>query len=697
MNTSMKETADVLVVDDREDGLIALEAVLSDARTNVIKAGSGFEALDLIGSHDFAAILLDVQMPGIDGFETAHRIRESAAHRHIPILFVTAIDQDDRYVYRGYESGAVDYVFKPFDPIVLKSKVDVFINLHLKERKIREQEALLLQAERAERLRQLSELELEALRRYRSMADAIPHIVCRARADGALDYFNKVWIEYTGLSLEASVGDAWQSAVHPSDLQFLLKVWLEAMNESKSWEAEVRLRRHDGAYRWHLLRGTLDTSASGIVCGWIGSGTDIHERKVMEDELRIAKNLSDGANAAKTQFLANISHEIRTPLSAIIGFSDLLLNPSIQSERERLEYAVTIRRNGEQLLRLINEILDISKIEAGKLEVEILETDLSSVLEDVRPLFELQAEGKGLRFEIDCKRPVAKRIFTDPTRLRQILVNVVGNALKFTERGFVTLTLDHDDADPNDLRFVVSDSGIGIPESKRARLFQPFMQGDSSTSRRFGGTGLGLALSRKLAQSLGGDLRLRSSGSEGSTFELGLKCRPASDASFAVGKLKRDDNVFALEARGARENDAKLDGKRILLVDDAVDNQVLISRFLRLDGADVVVSGSGEDALAKIESDTSSFDLVLMDIQMPGMDGYAATAHLRSEGYEFPIIAFTAHALQSERDRCLNAGFDDHVTKPVKRATLVEKIRELSQKRTSSRRKARSARTELTT
>lgn len=660
---------DILVVDDRLDGLIALEAVLASERVNVVRAQSGREALSLLPHYDFAVILLDVQMPEMDGFQAAAKIKENDLFRHIPIVFVTAINNDDRYIYKGYETGAVDYVFKPFDPMILKSKVSVFIELFLQAKRIREQEMRLLEVERNERIRQLAELEVEALRRYQSLADAIPHIICRTRADSVPDYFNRFWTEYTGLSLEASLGSGWHKAFHKEDLDRVLRTWVDALISGTSFETECRLQRHDGVFHWHLIRAVPERRSGGEVIAWIGTAVDIDDRIRTEREIRRAKEEAESANLAKTQFLANVSHEIRTPLSAIIGFSELLLNPA-QPQEDRLQSAATIHRNGRQLLHLINEILDISKVESGKMELDTSETDLHQLLQEMCALFELKASEKGLLFEIriEGSKGVPSAIMTDPMRLRQILVNMVANAVKFTERGSVKLSVKEE---RGKLYLRVDDTGLGIPAGSRARLFQPFSQADSSTSRRFGGTGLGLALSKRFAESLGGDVTLIKSSSEGSIFEAKIACVPAGSVRLPAGLITRKTTVSAPQEpdRGALHDCA------ILLVDDAVDNQVLISRFLRMAGAQVEIAGGGQEALDKAEkglADGRAFDIVLMDIQMPGMDGYEATNHLRSRGWKKPIVALTAHALKSERERCLAAGFSDHFTKPVDRMKLIE-------------------------
>jgi PAS domain S-box-containing protein len=682
MNENAQKT-DILLVDDRRDGLIALEAVLGAPDINIVTALSGMEALALLPRHDFAVILLDVQMPGIDGFETAARIKAQEKYRNIPIVFVTAISSEERYVFRGYESGAVDYISKPFEPYVIKSKVSVFVNLHRQARLIRHQSSRLRDIERRDRARHLAELELESLRRYRSLADAIPHIVFHANTDGAVNYFNLLWSEVTGLTPERSSGDAWQSAFHPEDIQEFLRKWLDAMRTGDRFEAECRIfcRRKQGNSdfikvepRWHLVLGVPEKRSEATITAWICTATDIHDRKAAEVALIRAKEFADSANAAKTQFLANMSHEIRTPLSAILGFSELMMSPE-QTIPERIQAATTIRRNGEQLLDIINEILDISKVESGKLEIDMTRTDLQTLLTELRSLFELHANERGLAFKIEMEETIPRFIVTDSTRFRQILINIVGNAIKFTSAGSVGLALSKVDREDKKVELIVrvTDTGVGISTESRERLFKPFSQEDNSTSRRFGGTGLGLSLSRQLARALGGDVRIvESAPTLGSVFEVSILTHADPDDQGAVltrGPLPVRDTISA----AVRTADGTvLNTKRILLVEDAVDNQVLISRYLTFAGAAVQIANNGAEALDILK--TEAFDVVLMDIQMPVMDGYTATQTLRERGYKSRIIALTAHALNSEREKCLAAGFDDHLPKPVNRQNLIDRL-----------------------
>ena len=650
---------DVLIVDDRPDGLLALEVALKLASVRLVKAGSGHEALDLIDRHEFALILLDVQMPGLDGFQTAALIRERPGYRTTPIIFVTAINKDDAYVYDGYNAGAVDYIFKPFDPQVLRSKVGVFVDLHLKTQELKEHERLA-------RVRKIAELELENMSRYRTLADSIPHVVWKARGDGVLYYFNQTWLRYTGLTHEQSVGMGWQKAVHDDDLGGLLKAWLRSMDDSSPFETEARLRAADGHVRWHLIRLIPELSNERLVA-WIGTCTDIHDKKLAETRLIEAEREAVAANVAKTNFLANMSHEIRTPMGAILGFSELMLKQEMTEER-RTHCTRAIQRGGKQLLRLIDEILDISKVEAGRLDVEKVGLDPVALLTDLYTLMDVQTRDRELDLEFTFATPVPERVLSDPTRLWQILVNMVGNAIKFTRHGKVAIETGWS---AGRLNFRVRDTGIGIDVANDnvKSLFQPFVQMDSSTTRRFGGTGLGLYLSRKIAHRLGGDITIGTP-PEGFATEFLIEIdAPAEGAIRSAPDLRR---FRAPEPAPVSPGIKRLAGLNVLLIEDLVDNQELISSFLIDAGAAVDIADNGTTGIERALS--GAYDVVLMDIQMPGLDGYEATTRLRARGYAGPIIALTAHALAEERARSRTAGCSDHLTKPIDWVELVDRV-----------------------
>lgn len=392
---------------------------------------------------------------------------------------------------------------------------------------------------------------------------------------------------------------------------------------------------------------------------------DITDRKLQDDALRTAKDAADEASQAKSRFLANMSHEIRTPLGALLGFSELLINPD-QPEHERAECISAIRRNGDLLSNIINDILDLSKVEAGKVQVEMQSVSVEDVITDISSLLGLQAQEKGIVLSVRYDGPMPPRIRTDALRLRQILVNIVGNAIKFTSRGEVEVTIKHTRRGRGrpQLAFAVRDTGPGISEVVAARLFNPFAQGDSSRTRMSGGTGLGLVLARRLAQLLGGDVELtQSTPDHGSTFTITVDPGEAEHGEQPI----ETPNVAPQGVISGR-----LDGIRILLVDDSPDNQMLITKFLTMAGALVEVANNGREGVQKTSTDM--FDLIVMDIQMPVMDGYEAIGHLRRSGYTRPVIALTAHALKEEQQRCLACGFDGHLSKPINRQFLIEKL-----------------------
>ncbi|MGE0528106.1 MAG: response regulator [Bdellovibrionales bacterium] len=384
---------------------------------------------------------------------------------------------------------------------------------------------------------------------------------------------------------------------------------------------------------------------------------------VMAADLKVLtseKQIAEGANQVKSLFLANMSHEIRTPLNAILGFVELLKEHSL-SRRDRLRFVEIIERTGHGLATIINDILDISKVEAGKLEITKSVCSLQQILNDVQAVLDLRCEEKGIRLRIS-RVALPDIIITDPTRYKQILLNVIGNAIKFTDQGEVTVTWEHRGSQ---LRCRIEDTGVGISAENIEKLFQPFSQGDLSIRKRFGGTGLGLILSRRLAQLLGGDVKLeRSSPGCGSVFVV--------DISITEGSVEQ--RVSPARSSAMDGEGLSLRGRKILLVEDSVDNQLLAQHFLHKEGAKVTMVEHGQAAIEALEHGT--YDVILMDMQMPVMDGYTATARLRRMGCRVPIIALTAHAMKDDLDRCLQVGCDGFLCKPYRRKDLIRAIQQ---------------------
>ncbi|NWG87194.1 MAG: response regulator [Hydrogenophilaceae bacterium] len=396
-------------------------------------------------------------------------------------------------------------------------------------------------------------------------------------------------------------------------------------------------------------------------------GIEITERKVAEEQARdalLGKGAAEAASQAKSIFLANMSHEIRTPLTAIIGFSEALLDVN-QTMAERIEGIRTINRAGKHLLGIINDILDLSKIEAGKLEVERMPVTLFGLIDEVAVLARLQAEAKGIYFAVEPVFPLPQTIESDPVRLKQVLLNLASNAIKFTEQGGVTLAVRHDPA-AGQLALTVSDTGIGLSPDQLAKLFQPFTQADASTTRRFGGTGLGLSLSRQLAEKLGGTISVTSEAGAGSRFTVTV-------AAGTIGPLVQGpEEVRRLEELPEQEAATRALHGDILVAEDNPDNQRLIALNTRRLGAGLTVVDNGQ--LAVVSALARPYDLILMDMQMPVMDGLTAVRTLRARGYRGPIVALTANATPADMKNCEEAGCDGFLTKPIDRSQFRETL-----------------------
>lgn len=398
---------------------------------------------------------------------------------------------------------------------------------------------------------------------------------------------------------------------------------------------------------------------------------EIKKRIDTEAALKKSVEETERANRAKSEFLANVSHEIRTPLNAVVGYAELLAD-SAASLKERALYADTVRKNGKLLGAIIGDILDLSKIESGTISLEMSDVDVRLMLDDLSALFRKTAEDKGLLFHVMIEENVPEYMLTDGTRLKQILVNLLNNAVKFTERGAVVVRVDVDTANRGDscLKFTVSDTGIGIPREKQSRIFAPFTQADSSTSKKHGGTGLGLAISRKLAEKMCGTLSLeRSSENVGSTFVLSL---PISEASLekVCGRPKSEPR--------SPSSSGELAGRSLLVVDDAADNQILLKHMLEKAGASRV--DLAEDGVGAIRlGSANKYDAILMDLQMPRVDGFQANQALRRLGVVTPIIAVTAHAMAEVRERTMEEGFSGFIAKPVMRTALISAVKEAFQ------------------
>ena len=522
----------------------------------------------------------------------------------------------------------------------------------------------------------LQDLRQTHAKHERLVDNLIDSVLYRYDVEGVFNYVSSPITRVLGYSPEEfSIHASTHLTDHPVN-QEALRHMQQSIHGVQQPPYEVQIYDKHGGIRWLEVSEAPVRDGSGNVVAVEGVAHDVTRRKRAEHQLARAKALAEAATRAKTEFLANMSHEIRTPMTAILGFTDILMGSV--TDPGQLDAVTTIKKNGEYLVEIINGILDLSKIEAGKLEVEQVPCSPCQILSDVVSLMRVPASAKNLPLELEYDGPIPQSIRTDPTRMRQILINLISNAIKFTEVGNVRLVARLLDADGHEARmqFEVADSGIGMTEEQIARLFKPFQQADTSTTRRFGGTGLGLTISKRLAERLGGDITVRSNPGQGSTFTFTM----AVGSPDGVPLLEHPTEAQLLsESDEPRASSHPRLDCRVLLAEDGPDNQRLIAFLLEKAGAEVTLARNGQSAhdLALAAHDAGTpFDVILMDMQMPVMDGYEATGRLRAAGYNHPIIALTAHAISTDRDKCLSAGCDDYMAKPIDREKLIPLVAE---------------------
>ena len=398
-----------------------------------------------------------------------------------------------------------------------------------------------------------------------------------------------------------------------------------------------------------------DIDMLNLIGSWVAV---TFERQIAQEQLQKSKEMAEVANKSKSTFLANMSHEIRTPLTAIIGYSEMLKDED-QTEAERLHEVDSIIRSGSHLQRIINDILDLSKIEAGQLLIEQINSSPFSMMNEIKSIMNNRANEKGLGFNLNFNYPMPKQICTDPTRFKQIILNIIGNAIKFTHEGGIDIDVSYL-ADQHKITISITDTGVGMSEAEMNRIFKPFAQADVSTTREYGGTGLGLCISQQLANNLGGNIKFSSEKGKGSNFLISIDVGPVNNIELI--------NEASDSPKGTIENTRviekiELNNKKILLAEDRPDTQQLVSIYLRKTGATVAIAANGESAVELATA--NDYDLILMDIQMPVMDGLEATRLLRSQGYNKPIIALTANAMSEDKKTCIEAGMNAYLTKPI--------------------------------
>ncbi|HEY1096958.1 MAG TPA: ATP-binding protein, partial [Alphaproteobacteria bacterium] len=506
------------------------------------------------------------------------------------------------------------------------------------------------------------------------LTDTIPQQVWTARPDGSLDYLNQQARNYIG-AMQAVDNELtrWQTAVHPDDLQHAWETWRHSMATGELYEVQQRLKHHQtGEYRWYLTRALPLKDEQGNIIKWLGTNTDIEEQKQITEA-------AEDANIAKTEFLANMSHEIRTPMNAVIGLANILAMSDPLTAKQR-EYIKTLQMSADSLLSLINDLLDIAKIEARTVELEHIPFNLSQIMQEIASMMSVRVREKNLNFTGDDSKLAVHEFIGDPTRIRQIILNLCSNAIKFTDQGGVHISISSAKTakpDKHAVTISITDTGIGIAQKNLETIFQKFVQADSSINRKYGGTGLGLAITKTLVEVMGGTLTADSEIGKGSTFTVTLLLEtPIS--------TKKEKPTPHGSLSSIVEKSMSSYKQSVLIVEDYAPNVLVASVFLDEFGYSHDVAKNGIEAIDKIRN--IQYAAVLMDVQMHGMNGLEATRLIREMEKQqnriaLPIIGMTAHALAGDKERCLSAGMDDYITKPFDPADLKDKLSRLLSKK----------------
>ena len=656
----------ILLADDNADMRHYLKRLLR-AQYDVEAVADGQAALTAARIQMPDLVLTDVMMPKVDGFELLRQLRLDPQTREIPILLLSARAGEDAAI-EGLEAGADDYLVKPFSARELLARVATTLELG--------------------RSRQAANQQ-----RFRFLAESIPQMVWTADAQGQVDYYNPRWFDYTGLTLAQTQGWGWQDIIHPDDRASNIEAWTQAVKKGVSYDIEHRLKRADGSYRWHLTRALPMLDEQSQVIRWFGTCTDITERKQAEtareqllQQEQAARQAAEQANRLKDEFLAVLSHELRSPLNPILGWAKLLSSGRLDAVRTR-EAINTIERNAQLQSQLIEDLLDISRIMQGKLTLNATPVSLAFVVSTAIETVRLAAEAKAIQIKTSFE-PTVNQVCGDAGRLQQVVWNLLSNAVKFTPPGGrveVCLeerreawsmgreNLSHSRLStlhvPTYARITVTDTGKGISPEFLPYVFEHFRQEDGAITRKFGGLGLGLAIARQIVELHGGNIWVESLGEDqGTTFIVELPLLSGGGA--------REWGNEATPHPITASSHYPLSNLRVLVVDDDPDSRAFVTFVVEQAGATVTAVGSAIEVLQALK--TTPFALLLSDIGMPEMDGYALMQQIRTmlpeQGRDIVAIALTAYAGELNQEKALAAGFQQHVSKPVEPERLIHAI-----------------------
>lgn len=508
MNQFKKDAVNILIVDDRRENLQALEAVLSGEDRNLVMVNSGKEAIQKLLNDEYALILLDVMMPGMDGFELARLIKTREKTRNVPIIFLTAIATDVEHIFKGYSVGAVDYLAKPLEPEIVKAKVAVFIDLYKKNKTIEQQSEQLHKLE-------IAEIKRSEQERFQNLMESIPQMVWTCKADGKMDYFNRQWFSYTGLSLKDSLEDGWLKPLQLEERDGFKSSWKDHLQTGLTFESECQLQRsQDQTYRWHLVRAIPIKENPELITGWVGTYTDIEDQKNAQIEL--SKTLQ-----TRDEFFSIASHELKTPLNSL-GLKMQILDRQVRKiqddvvPKQMVLDAVTFSKSQmARLVSLIDNLLDISRIRMNRLTVDPTQFDFAELVKDVVSRMEDQARQVESHITVKAEGAILGR--WDKLRLEQLMVNLISNAIKYGSGEPITVSVE---SDKDTVTLRVKDNGVGISRKDQARIFEQFER--ASPTGNIAGLGLGLYIVKKIIEAHKGTIRLESEVGRGSEFIVEL-------------------------------------------------------------------------------------------------------------------------------------------------------------------------------
>ena len=493
----------------------------------------------------------------------------------------------------------------------------------------------------------------ESEERFRVLMNVMPQKITHADTSGNVVFFNQQWLDETGYTLEELKNGGWAKSLHPDELQEITENWLKSVETGHIFDMEIRVKNNEGDYKWHLSRAVPVIDENGKRIMWVGSTTDIHE-------LKEAKSKAEEAVKAKQQFLSNMSHEIRTPMNAIVGFTHVVLKTDLNKAQK--EYIKAIKVSGDALIVLINDILDLAQVDAGKMTFQQLPFNLSDSISAMLLVFEIKLKEKNIILIKNYDATIPEVLIGDPIRLRQIILNLLSNAVKFTEKGTITIGVHllDEDSEKVTIEFNVTDTGIGIPENKLPHIFDNFEQAHTDTGKSFGGTGLGLAIFKQLVEHQGGSISVKTKEGEGSTFSFILP-------------FKKTTNKMPVKPEPKIITSPEMIKAKVLVAEDVHLNRLLIKIILADLGFEVETADNGKIAIEKLKE--NNYDIILMDLQMPEMDGFEATIYIRNTmRSQIPIIALTADVTAADVEKSKVVGMNDYISKPIDEKLLYSKI-----------------------